>query len=198
MKGYQSKVYRPIRLGKVQIKPAAEGINISLAGKGRTLKVPDFMEFKVEDGYLCFKSKKTEIPFGKKEKSLWGTTVSLIRSYIIGLEKNHFKTLYLCGPGYRSAMSGKKITLNVGHSHEDAVDIPEEDIKIVIENTKGNPREEKIAAQKIIVSGADKQKVGDVANRIQSCRPYNVCSGNGIAILGADLSLKRKAGASKK
>jgi ribosomal protein L6P/L9E len=198
MKGYRSKVYKPIKLGKIQVSAIDGGLEVSLGQQKKAFLIPVFMGFKTVDGYLIIESKKIGRALSKAERSLWGTVVSLIASYVAGLIKPHCKQLFLRGPGYRAAINGKDLVLNIGHSHEHVMSIPDDDVKLKIKNTKGEPQEEKIAAQKIVVSGADKQKVGDLVAKIISNRPYNVCSGNGILLLDKSLSFKRKSGAGKK
>ena len=198
MKAYRSKVYKPIKLCGVQVKTVDGGLEVSLAQQKRFFSIPKFMDFEVLDGYLHLKSKEIGYPLTKAERSLWGTVVSLISSQVVGFTKPHFKQLFLRGPGYRANLKGQELILNIGHSHEHVMPIPKEDVKLEVKNTKGQPLEEKIAVQKIIVSGADKQKVGDLAAKIISHRPYNVCSGNGILLLDSSLSFKRKSGAGKK
>ena len=92
MKGYQSKVYRPIKLGKVQVKFVNSGIEVSLAGQSKYFCIPEFMNFEVLEGYLHLGSKEIDKDLTKAKKSMCGTLASLINSYVIGLEKGHSKS----------------------------------------------------------------------------------------------------------
>ena len=99
---------------------------------------------------------------------MWGTTRSIINSTIIGTTKGHEKTLELSGVGYRAALKGKQLNLQLGFSHDINFDIPE-DIKVVVEK------------QTIIkISGIDKELVGKVASEIKKLKPVEPYKGKGI------------------
>ncbi len=101
-------------------------------------------------------------------KRLWGLNRSLINNAIIGADIGFTKTLELTGVGYRAALKGNKLTLQLGFSHDINFDIPE-GIKIVVEK------------QIVIkISGFDKQKVGEVTSKIKSMRPPEPYKGKGI------------------
>ena len=101
-------------------------------------------------------------------KRLWGLNRSLINNAIIGADVGFSKTLELTGVGYRAALKGNQLNLQLGFSHDVNFDIPE-GIKIVVEK------------QVVIkISGFDKQKVGEVTSKIKSMRPPEPYKGKGI------------------
>ena len=101
-------------------------------------------------------------------KRLWGMNRSLLNNAIIGAAKGYEKTLELVGVGYRAALKGKQLNLQLGFSHDINFDIPE-NIKISVEK------------QTIVkINGVDKQLVGMVASKIKSFRPPEPYKGKGI------------------
>jgi len=105
-------------------------------------------------------------------KRLWGMNRSLLNNAIIGTSSGYEKTLELTGVGYRAALKGKQLNLQLGFSHDINFDIPE-NIKITVEK------------QTIIkINGIDKQLVGTVAAKIKTFRPPEPYKGKGIKEVG--------------
>ena len=101
-------------------------------------------------------------------KRLWGMNRSLLNNAIVGASVGYTKTLELTGVGFRAALKGKQLNLQLGFSHDINFDIPE-NIKILVEK------------QTIIkISGSDKQEVGMVASKIKSLTPPEPYKGKGI------------------
>ena len=101
-------------------------------------------------------------------KRLWGMNRSLINNAIIGTSRGYEKTLELTGVGYRAALKGNILNLQLGFSHDINFEIPE-NVSIKVEK------------QNILkISGSDKQKVGMVAAEIKSLRPPEPYKGKGI------------------
>ena len=101
-------------------------------------------------------------------KRLWGMNRSLLNNAIIGASKGYEKTLELVGVGYRAAIKGKQLNLQLGFSHDINFDIPE-NIKISVEK------------QTVLkVSSSDKQAVGMICSKIKSFRPPEPYKGKGI------------------
>jgi large subunit ribosomal protein L6 len=116
----------------------------------------------------------------KEHRALHGLTRSLINNMIIGVTEGYQKTLELIGVGYRAALKGTKVTLNLGYSHPVEVDaVP----GIVFELPDAN---------KIIVKGIDKQLVGAVAAEIRAWRKPEPYKGKGIKY--SDEVIRRKEG----
>ena len=101
-------------------------------------------------------------------KRLWGMNRSLVNNAIIGTSLGYTKILELSGVGFRAALKGKQLNLQLGFSHDINFDIPET-IKITVEK------------QTIIkISGIDKQEVGMITSKIKSIRPPEPYKGKGI------------------
>ena len=121
-------------------------------------------------------SRKFETKFAK---SLHGLTRSVLANMVKGVTDGHEKTLELVGVGYKAAKQGDNLVLNVGYSHP-----------VVIEQVPGVQLETK--ENKIIVTGADKILVGEIAAKIRRVRPPEPYKGKGIKYMGE--VIRRKAG----
>lgn len=113
-------------------------------------------------------------------KALHGLTRSLLNNMVVGVTDGYTKTLEIQGVGYRAQMQGKNLVLNVGYSHPVNL-TPAEGITFAVE---GNNR--------VLVSGIDKQVVGEEAARIRGVRPPEPYKGKGIRYAGE--FVRRKAG----
>ncbi|MDO4500415.1 MAG: 50S ribosomal protein L6 [Erysipelotrichaceae bacterium] len=116
----------------------------------------------------------------KHTKQLHGTTRALIANMIEGVNNGYTKTLEIEGIGYKAALAGNKLTLNLGYSHEINY-VAEEGIKLEVPNPNT-----------IIVSGIDKQRVGEVSSVIRSYRKPEPYKGKGIHYKGE--IIRRKEG----
>ncbi len=116
----------------------------------------------------------------KEDRSLHGLTRALLNNMVVGVTTGYSKKLEVVGVGYRVAMQGNKLVLNLGYSHPINVETPA-DLKI-----------ETPDANTIIVSGADKQAVGQLAAVIRSKRPPEPYHGKGVKY--SDEHIRRKAG----
>ena len=162
------------KIGKINIsipekvKVVLAGNNVSIEGplgkKSLTIDMENF-DLDIREGKeISIKPKKTD----ENTKRLWGMNRSLLNNAIIGASKGYEKTLELVGVGYRAALKGKQLNLQLGFSHDVNYDIPEQ-IKITVEK------------QTILkINGADKQEVGMVASKIKSLRPPEPYKGKGI------------------
>tara|TARA_B100000575_G_scaffold293358_1_gene304501 strand:- start:516 stop:1055 length:540 start_codon:yes stop_codon:yes gene_type:complete len=151
---------------KVKVITAGSDINIEGPLGKKKIKIDqDMFNLIVKDGKeVSIKPKKID----DETKRLWGMNRSLINNAIIGASVGFEKTLELSGVGYRAALKGKQLNLQLGFSHDINFDIPE-DVKILVEK------------QTIIkISGIDKQKVGMVTAKIKSFRPPEPYKGKGI------------------
>lgn len=113
-------------------------------------------------------------------KALHGLTRSLLHNMVVGVTDGYTKTLEIQGVGYRAQMQGKTLVLNVGYSHPVNI-VPPEGITFAVE---GNNR--------VMVSGINKQVVGEQAARIRGTRPPEPYKGKGIRYAGE--FVRRKAG----
>ena len=116
----------------------------------------------------------------KMHVAMHGMTRALLHNMVVGVTDGYKKTLEVNGVGYRAAKEGNKLVLNIGYSH--TVEVPEID-GITIEVPQPN---------QIVVSGCDKQKVGQFAAEIREKRPPEPYKGKGIKY--ADEVIRRKVG----
>nr|UEQ12238.1 ribosomal protein L6 [Batrachospermum sp.] len=116
----------------------------------------------------------------KESQELHGLFRTLINNMVIGVTQGFFKFLEIQGVGYRSQMDGQKLILNVGYSHP-VVIIPPNEIFIKVENNTN-----------IIVSGINKEIVGQIASKIRAIRPPEPYKGKGIRYKGE--IVKKKVG----
>lgn len=119
----------------------------------------------------------------KEEKSLWGTTRKLIANMVDGVTEGFEKQLEVVGVGYKVALAGKKLTLNVGFSHPVDYELPEGIDANVDKNV-------------ITITGTDKQKVGQVSSEIRKIRKPEPYKGKGIKYI--DEIIRKKAGKAAK
>ena len=119
-------------------------------------------------------------------RALHGLTRSLLHNMVVGVEKGFSKELEVNGVGYRVQKDGKKLVMNLGYSHQVIVEEPE---GISLEAPTTN---------KIVVSGIDKQKVGQIAAEIRGKRPPEPYKGKGIKYTTETIRRKEgKAGGKK-
>jgi large subunit ribosomal protein L6 len=104
----------------------------------------------------------------KRTRAMWGLSRSLVQNLVNGVTKGFERRLEISGVGYRAAVQGKKLQLALGYSHEVLYPIPE---GIVVATPK--PTE-------IVISGIDRQKVGQVAAEIRGFRPPEPYKGKGV------------------
>ncbi len=116
----------------------------------------------------------------KEHKSLHGLSRTLINNMIVGVTEGYKKTLEINGVGYRAAKNGKKLELGLGYSHPVIFEEPD-GITYEVPN-----------ANTIIVCGANKQQVGQLASEIRGKRPPEPYLGKGIKY--SDEKIRRKAG----
>jgi large subunit ribosomal protein L6 len=116
----------------------------------------------------------------KEDRSVHGLTRALLNNMVVGVTTGYSKKLEVIGVGYKVAMQGTKLVLNLGYSHPIHIEQPA-DLKI-----------ETPDANTIIVSGADKQAVGQLAAVIRSKRPPEPYHGKGVKY--SDEYIRRKAG----
>ena len=172
------------RIGRMPIA-IPQGVDVKLAGSHITVKGPKGtlerdlhvdMIVKVEGAEITV----TRPSEAKNHKSLHGLTRTLINNMIIGVTDGYSKTLEVNGVGYRAVKAGNKITLNLGYSHP--VEIFETDtIKVDVPNPN-----------QLIISGCDKQEVGEYAAKVREKRLPEPYKGKGIKY--ADEVIRRKEG----
>jgi len=171
------------RIGKRPVT-VVKGIEVSVDGTVIVAK-KDKLEKRLEThGRVGISIDGDEVTFtkvgdDKESAAYWGTYRALFNNIIIGLDKGFTKSLEINGVGYRAAVQGKVLNLQLGHSHDINFDIPEGlDIKV----------EKNI----ITINGSDKQVVGQAAAEIRDFRPPEPYKGKGVKY--TDEVIIRKAG----
>jgi large subunit ribosomal protein L6 len=175
------------RIGKRPV-PIPSGITANVEGQTVKLKgpkgalstvVPDDVDVKLADGRIKVDPRNDT----KRARAQWGTSRTLIANLIVGVSKGFERRLEINGVGYRAAVQGKNLQLALGYSHDVVYPIPEG-------ITIATPR-----PVEIVISGADRQKVGQVAAEIRDYRPPEPYKGKGIKY--SDERIFRKEGKKK-
>ncbi len=122
----------------------------------------------------------------KQTKALHGTTRALINNMVVGVTEGFKKELVIVGIGYRAALRGSDLVLNVGYSHEVVIK-PEEGVKITCPSIT-----------EVTVEGSDRQAVGQTAARIRAVREPEPYNGKGIMFKGEHIIRKEGKRAGKK
>jgi large subunit ribosomal protein L6 len=163
----------------VQVNLADQVLTVS-GGKGKlSLTIRPEVTATVADGEVKI------APNGdsKQARALWGTTRALVNNMVTGVSAGFTRTLEINGVGYRAAVQGRVLNLQLGYSHDIPYPIPQ-DIQIACERPT-----------LIAISGADRQRVGQVAAEIRSYRPPEPYKGKGIKY--AEEHVRRKEGKKK-
>ncbi len=173
------------RVGKAPIQ-LPKGVTVDVNGSTVAVKGPKGtltrtlhpdMQVKIEDGVLNV----TRPTDSRQHRSLHGLTRALVNNMVTGVSDGYNKVLMIEGVGYRAEMSGKNLTLYVGYSHPVHFE-PERDIAFAVEER----------GRKVIISGIDKEFVGEIAARVRKQRPPEPYKGKGIRY--ENEIVRRKAG----
>lgn len=160
------------RIGKKPV-PVPKGVTAKVEGQTVTVKGPkgELSLTLIDDVTVTLGDDGIEVAprdDSKRARSMWGMSRSLVENLITGVNSGFTKTLEITGVGYRAALKGKELQLNLGYSHDVLYPIPE-DIQIVCPK----PTE-------IVISGIDIAKVGQVAAEIRRYRPPEPYKGKGV------------------
>ena len=175
------------RIGKYPVA-VPSGVTVTMAGAKVTIKgklgemnlvTPDEVETSLEDGKVWVKPKKET----KRARALWGTTRANINNMVQGVSAGFKKTLDITGVGYKAQAQGRKLNLNLGFSHDVIYDVPE-----------GIEVKTPVPTQ-VEISGANRQRVGQVAAEIRAYRPPEPYKGKGVRYEGE--YVRRKEGKKK-
>jgi large subunit ribosomal protein L6 len=158
-----------------------EGQTVKVKGPKGALSVvlPDEVAVKLEGAQIKVDPRAET----KRARAQWGTSRTLVANLITGVSKGFERRLEINGVGYRAAVQGKNLQLALGYSHDIVYPIPEG-------ITIATPR-----PVEIVISGSDRQKVGQVAAEIRDYRPPEPYKGKGIKY--ADERIFRKEGKKK-
>ena len=162
------------KIGKINIA-IPEKVKVVLAGNILNIEGPlgkksldidlNIFNLEIKEGKeILIKPKKID----QNTKRIWGMKRSLINNAVIGSSAGYEKTLELVGVGYRAALKGNQLKLQLGYSHDINFDIPE-GIKIAVEKQTT-----------LKISGSDKQLVGVVVSKIKTFRKIEPYKGKGI------------------
>ena len=160
------------RIGKYPVEIPA-GVQVAIAGdiltaKGKlgelTLALTSLVTTTVEDNRVTVVPKSN----AAQSRMMWGTTRSLVASMVEGVSKGYTKTLEITGTGFRAAVQGPNLVINLGFSHDVVFPVP-------AGITITTPRPTAIA-----VAGVDKRLVGQVAAEIRGFRPPEPYKGKGV------------------
>jgi large subunit ribosomal protein L6 len=172
------------RIGRLPIA-VPSGVDVSIEGRRVTVKGPKGelardlhpdMTVDREDGKLVV-SRPTE---QKHHKQLHGLTRTLVNNMVVGVTDGYRKGLEITGVGYRAALVGRKLQLNLGYSHPVEID-PPAGINFELETPT-----------RLAVVGIDKELVGQIAARVRSTRKPEPYKGKGVKYAGE--RIRRKAG----
>jgi len=160
------------RVGKYPV-PLPSGVTVALAGrtviaKGKLgelkLDLTDDVDVEIRPNEVAVLPRRND----RRARTMWGTTRSLINSMVAGVSSGFSKSLEISGTGYRAAVQGAELVMNLGYSHEIRYPIPP-GIKITCEKPTT-----------VKVEGIDKRQVGQVAAEIRAFRPPEPYKGKGI------------------
>ena len=162
------------KIGKINIS-IPEKVKVALAGNIINIEGPlgkksinidlEMFNLDIREGKeISIKPKE----INKNSKRLWGMNRSLINNAVIGSSAGYEKTLELVGVGYRAALKGNQLNLQLGYSHDINFDIPE-GIKILVEKQTT-----------LKITGSDKELVGSVVSKIKTLRKIEPYKGKGI------------------
>lgn len=169
--------YKAVELpAGVEVKQDGNVVTVKGPKGELTREFSDLIKINVEGNVVTFERSSDD----NRSKSLHGTTRANFHNMVVGVSEGFKKELELRGVGYRAQMQGKKLVLNVGYSHP--VEFEEED-GITYETP---------SATSIIVSGINKEEVGDCAARIRATRAPEPYKGKGIRYVGE--FVRRKEG----
>src|SRR5215468_5954959 len=164
------------RIGKKPV-PIPSGVTANV--EGQTVKVkgpkgqlqvvlPDDVTVTMDKGAVKVDPRNET----KRARSMWGTSRTLVNNLITGVTKGYERKLEITGVGYRAALQGKNLQIALGYSHDVVYPIPA-GITIVVPK----PTE-------VVISGIDRQKVGQVAAEIRGFRPPEPYKGKGVKYAG--------------
>jgi large subunit ribosomal protein L6 len=164
------------RIGKHPVEiPSGVTVTLNngvLVGKGKNgefeFKVHKSVNSEIVDGKIVFKP----CDDSKESRAMWGTCRAIVSKAVQGLSTLFVKKVNLVGVGYKASVKGNDLVMQLGYSHDIVVPIPA-DVKIACESPTV-----------IAVSGADRQRVGEIIRKIQKFRVPEPYKGKGIIMAG--------------
>lgn len=170
------------RTGKKPVPPVS-GVSVTINGRTVSAKGPkgelslqlmDNVKVEQDNGALVVSPANDS----REARAAWGTTRALIQNMVTGVSAGFEKKLAIQGVGYRAAMQGKDVKLSLGFSHEVVYQAPQ-GITLAVP-----------APTEIVITGIDKQQVGQVAAEIRGWRPPEPYKGKGVRYAGEQVFRK--------
>ena len=170
------------RVGKMPL-PLPKGVDVSVGAEQISVKgslgtlvrpVNALVTIKNEDGKLMFAPAKESV----EADAMSGTMRALVANMVSGVSKGFEKKLSLVGVGFRAAATGSKLNLQIGFSHPVAKDMPE-GVKVACPTQT-----------EIVITGSDRQVVGQIAAEVRAIRPPEPYKGKGIRYVGEKVVIK--------
>ncbi len=170
------------RVGKMPL-PLPKGVDVSVTAEQISVKgslgtlvrpVNALVTVKNDDGKLMFAPANDSV----EADAMSGTMRALVANMVNGVSKGFEKKLSLVGVGFRAAAAGSKLSLQIGFSHPVAKDMPE-GIKVACPTQT-----------EIVITGSDRQAVGQIAAEVRAIRPPEPYKGKGIRYLGEKVVIK--------
>ena len=170
------------RVGKMPL-PLPKGVDVSVGAEQISVKgslgtlvrsVNALVTVKNEDGRLMFAPANESV----EADAMSGTMRALVANMVTGVSKGFEKKLSLVGVGYRAAATGSKLNLQIGFSHPVGKDMPE-GVKVACPTQT-----------EIVITGADRQVVGQIAAEVRAIRPPEPYKGKGIRYVGEKVVIK--------
>ncbi len=164
------------RIGK---RPVAVPAGVTATTQGRTLSVNgpkgalsmqmiDDISYEIQDGAISVQPANDT----KRARSFWGMHRTLVQNLVSGVTEGFTKTLEITGVGYRAAMQGKNLRLQLGYSHDVNIEVPA-DLTVATPDPTT-----------VVISGTDRQRVGQLAAEIRRWRKPEPYKGKGIKYRG--------------
>jgi large subunit ribosomal protein L6 len=174
------------RIGKKAIT-LPDKVKVKLEGQKISVDGPKGSLSRILPSLICctFNEGQKELVMGTTQetnlsRAIYGLSRTLVANMVIGVSKGFEKKLQITGVGYRAQLDGKILVLNMGYSHPVKMITPQE-LSVKVENPTT-----------VVISGMEKELVGEFAAKIRSVRPPEPYKGKGIAYAGE--IIRRKAG----
>ncbi len=158
-----------------------EGGSIIVKGNKGELSAPinNDVSLFIENNVITLKQKRET----RQSKAMWGTMRATINNMVVGVSTGFTRNLLINGVGYRAAMQGNKLVLNLGFSHPVEMEIPP-GLTVAVDNNTT-----------VVITGADKQLLGQFASEVRAKRPPEPFKGKGVKY--AEEHIVRKEGKKK-
>jgi large subunit ribosomal protein L6 len=170
---------KPVPVGKAKVAISGQVVNVE-GPKGKlSYTVPGQIKVEVKDGQVVVTRPNDE----RTNKALHGLTRALINNMVVGVTDGYKKVLELRGVGYKAELKGKELALNVGFANQLRVAVPA-GLTVAVEPGQGD------ITNRITVSGADRQQVGDFAANVRKLRKPEPYKGKGIRYEGETVKIK--------